>query len=119
MDENGYNESIIQPNTVRCWLCGRRADKLDRHEVFGGAYRKKSKALGLWVYLCHDRCHIFGENAVHQNGETARMLKQFAQRRAMKIYGLTVADFIKEFGKNYLEDENEQSISDGPPDSEP
>ena len=58
---------------------------------------------------------------MHQNGKTARMLKQFTQRRAMKIYGLTVADFIKEFGKNYLEDDtdDEPCCTDGAADSDP
>ena len=36
--------------------------------------------------------------------ETALRLKQEAQRRAMEAYGWSTEDFIREFGKNYLED---------------
>ena len=32
-----------------CWLCGRNgtAEPLDKHHIFGGAYRKKSEKYGL------------------------------------------------------------------------
>ena len=57
-------------------------DKPDRHEVFGGAYREKSKELGLWVLLCHHEHHIFGRDAVHNNRAKDLELKQEAQRAA-------------------------------------
>lgn len=49
MDRNGYAPSILQQGE-RCHMCHENPtfDQLDRHEVFGGAYRKKSKELGLW-----------------------------------------------------------------------
>jgi hypothetical protein len=52
LDRNGYAPSILQTEE-RCFLCGRTDRKLDRHEPFGGPYRAKSKADGLWVLLCH------------------------------------------------------------------
>ena len=63
-----------------CWLCGSNgcADPLDRHHIFGGANRKKSERMGLVVYLCHNRCHIFGRYSAHQNKETMLKLHQFA-----------------------------------------
>ena len=38
LDGNGYAKSILQEGSC-CHLCGRNGsmDKLDRHEVFGGA----------------------------------------------------------------------------------
>ena len=108
MDKNGYAPSIMQDTVFEpfCYLCGANGalDKLDRHEIFGGPYREKSKRLGLWVLLCHNDCHIFGPMAAHNNASTALRLKQEAQRRAMKAYGWSTEDFILEFGKNYLED---------------
>lgn len=53
-DRNGYSPSILQSDLEVCYnwpsdyCCG---GKLDRHEVFGGTYRAKSKAFGLWVTL--------------------------------------------------------------------
>lgn len=87
-----------------CWLCGRNGsqDPLDRHHIFGGAYRAKSEKYGLVVDLCHDRCHIFGRYAVHQNGETAANLKAWGQRKAMQEQGWTEEQFIAEFGRSYL-----------------
>lgn len=100
LDKNGYSPSIIPfHSSTQCWLCdcnGR--GKMDRHEVFGGAYRAKSKRLGLWVHLCHDDCHL---NGVHKSARTAEFLKAEAQYHAMKEFGWTTEDFIREFGKNY------------------
>lgn len=89
-----------------CFLCGRNgsADPLDRHHIFGGPYRKKSERLGLVVYLCHNRCHIFGPLATHQNQGTMQKLHEYGQRKAMTEQGWTTDDFIREFGRNYLED---------------
>lgn len=89
-----------------CFLCGRNGavDPLDRHHIFGGPYRKKSEKYGLVLDLCHHDCHIFGPGAVHQNKDAMRMLKMYGQKRAMLEQGWTVEEFIREFGKNYLED---------------
>lgn len=97
-------ESIVQFDTDVCFLCGlpENGDHLDKHHCFGGAYRKKSEALGLFVYLHHDECHIFGKDSAHQSAETALKIKQAAQLAAMQQYGWSTDDFIREFGKNYL-----------------
>lgn len=90
-----------------CFLCGRNgaADPLDRHHIFGAAYRSKSEKYGLVVDLCHHRCHIFGENAVHRNAETMQLLREYGQRKAMAEQGWSIDQFRKEFGKNYLQEE--------------
>ena len=102
LDRNGYAPSIVQTNTRVCWLDGLGGGKLDRHKIFGGPFRKKSKALGLWVCLHHRMCHLDGPEAVHCNADTMLRLKQAGQRAAMQTYGWTVEDFRREFGKNYL-----------------
>ena len=103
LDRNGYSKSIIPFHSPeRCWRCycnGR--GKMDRHEVFGGAYRAKSKRFGLWVHLCHTDCHL-GEIHGNPNGWSAKLLKFEAQRCAMEKYGWTKEEFIAEFGKNYM-----------------
>ena len=87
-----------------CWLCGRNGsvDPLDKHHIFGASNRKKSEKYGLYVWLCHNRCHIFGEYAVHQNKETMELLHRYGQRKAMNEQGWTVDEFRAVFGKNYL-----------------
>lgn len=100
MDRNGYNPSLLQTDMTRCFLCGRRDRKLDRHEVFSGSYRQKSKATGMWVMLCHSDCHE-GRNGVHQNPARAHELRQLGQMALMEN-GWTVEDVRREFGKNYL-----------------
>lgn len=102
LDRNGYAASIMQDDLTRCWRCGRTDRKLDRHEVYGASNRDKSKALGLWVMLCHDACHE-GQTGVHQNVNEGRYLKQVTQRCAMRHYGWSVDEFRRRLGKNWLE----------------
>ena len=88
----------------RCFLCGRNGaeDPLDRHHIFGGAYRKKSEKYGLVVYLCHRRRHIFAPSAVHQSAGQMQRLKRYGQLKAMEEQHWTEEDFRREFGKSYL-----------------
>ena len=109
LDCNGYAPSIVQPDADEsCWLCGVTVGKLDRHEIFFGPYREKSKRLGLWATLCHESCHLgygpFGSEAVHAHRPTDLRLKQAAQRAAMMQYGWDTKTFIAQFGRNYLEE---------------
>ena len=87
-----------------CWLCGRNGcgDPLDVHHIFTAANRKKSDYYGLYVYLCHNRCHLNGEEAVHRNRDTMQELHEYGQRLAMEEQGWTVDEFRLEFGKNYI-----------------
>ena len=97
-------KSILQEDKERCFLCGmnRSIEPLDEHHVFNKSDKKKSEKYGLIVYLHHRRCHIFGSESVHQNAEVSRRVKAHAQRMAMKVHGLSVDEWLKEFGRNYL-----------------
>lgn len=97
-------ESIIQKDKTRCFICKQNpcGDPLDKHHIFGGALRSKSEKYGLTVYIHHNKCHIFGEKAVHRNAEISNRLKAIAQKKAMDQYGWTKDEFRKEFYKNYL-----------------
>lgn len=87
-----------------CWLCGRNgsSDQLDKHHIFGGSNRKLSEKYGLVVHLCHDRCHLYGEDAVHNNPDTMQELHEYGQKKAMADNDWTVDDFRAVFGKSYL-----------------
>ena len=91
----------------QCFLCGRNGSKdpLDRHHCFGGALKRKSEKYGLLVDLCHHDCHIFGAEAVHNNKENRLKVQRWAQRKAMREQGWNTDDFLREFGRNYLEEE--------------
>ena len=100
LDSNGYAPSVVDYyGTVieRCYKCDWRGD-LARHEIFGGANRKKSKAYGLWVLLC-PRCHM----DLHDNPDNWKWLKVVGQRQAMGHYGWSIDDFRERFGKNYVD----------------
>ena len=88
----------------KCFLCGKNGanDRLERHHIFGNAYRSKSEKYGLVVYLCGNSCHRNGKKSAHRNAETALYLHQYAQKKVMKEQGWTKEKFIQEFGKNYL-----------------
>lgn len=92
-----------------CFFCKKNGavDPLDKHHVFGAAFRKKSESDGLWVYLCHDACHENGKMAVHKNGRVDKALKAWAQKRAMRLKGWSVAEFRGRYGKSYIEESAE------------
>lgn len=96
--------SIIQKRKTKCFICRRNGadDPLDEHHVYFGPYREKSEQYGLKVYLCHDRCHIFGKRAVHRNAEVCRRVQRAVQSYAMKYYGWGYDEFIEIFGRSYL-----------------
>lgn len=104
LDRSGYAPSLMQEDTGCCYACGRRSGKLDRHEPFGGAYRDKSKALGLWITLCHYPCHQ-GREGAHGNPKVNAVYRREAQRSAMAAYGWTRKGFVREFGKNYCDED--------------
>ena len=99
LDRNGYAPSILCRTEAKCFLCGMADEKLDRHEIFHGAYRTKSKRYGLWVPLCHSRCHLGG---VHKQAGIDALLKKKAQEAAMRAYRWDTPTFISIFGKNHL-----------------
>jgi hypothetical protein len=75
---------------------------LEYHHVFNASNKKNSERYGLMVWLCHF-CHNEPPNGVHHNRQNRLALQSRAQKKAMKKYGWSVEDFIKIFGKNYIE----------------
>lgn len=96
LDSNGYAPTILC-TSASCAICRRSNVHLQRHEVFHGANRTKSKNYGLWLNVCMD-CHAL----IHRDGDLDRALKRQAQRHAMTVYKWTESDFRKRFGKNYV-----------------
>ena len=88
--------------TGPCALCGRWGP-LERHHVFGGPKRQLSERYGLTVDLCRS-CHNEPPCGVHFNPHTRRIIQREAQRRAMREQTWSTEDFVRVFGKNYLED---------------
>lgn len=86
--------------TGYCELCGRYT-KIERHHVFGASNRKKSEKYGLVANLCH-WCHNEPPSGIHHNWANNLRLKQKYQRQFEKTHSHAV--FMKEFGKNYLEE---------------
>lgn len=97
-------KSILQKDTSKCFICHQNpgGDSLDKHHVYFGALRSLSEKYGLFVYIHHNKCHIFGEKSVHANAKVDRALKAYAQRKAMEHYGWSTEEFISVFRKNYL-----------------
>lgn len=84
-----------------CQFCGSVRD-LETHHVFGGANRRKSDQYGLCLTLCR-RCHNEPPMGVHYNAQVMFALRKAAQAKAMEVYGWSAADFIRLFGRNYLD----------------
>ena len=98
--------------TGTCFLCG-NYETVERHHIFQGALRKKADKLKLTVYLC-PWCHQYDADSVHRSGETRLILHKYGQRKAMIEQGWSKADFIREFGKNYLSDQEIAELYETP-----
>ena len=88
----------------QCFICG-KTGYTERHHIYGNANRKYSEQYGLTVYLCPE-CHRTSEISAHRNREVRITLQRIGQRTFEKKCG-SREEFVKLFGKNYLEDENE------------
>ena len=93
-------KSILQQEKC-CYVC-MKTYGLHKHHIFYGRGRRRiSEREGCFVYLCLR--HHNGSNAgVHFNKSLDLKLKQLCQEKWEKRNG-TCEDFIKVFGRNYLE----------------
>ena len=94
-------KSIIQ-DTKECYITGSTHD-LHEHHIFGGPNRKISEKYGLKIWLRSD-WHNMSRYGVHFNKEFADSLKRHAQEKAMERYGWSKEEFIKIFGRNYIDE---------------
>lgn len=82
-----------------CAVCGRPYAEL--HEVFhGNGNRQNSIKYGMQVRLCEEH-HRTGKDAVHNNREFDLHLKQKYQAIFEETHSRE--EFVRIFGKNYLE----------------
>lgn len=95
-------QSIIQPEKY-CYICGSRMNLELHHVLFGSANRKLADEDGLTVWLC-PLCHR-GTYGVHgREGHGLDLdLKKIAEAKWLRMTGKTKADWIKRYGKNYLD----------------
>ena len=99
--------------TGTCFLCG-NYETVEEHHIFGGPFRKKATKYKLTVRLC-PWCHQYDADSAHRNAETRLYLRNYGQTKAMREQGWTVEDFVREFGKNYLDEEEIEEIRSGAP----
>lgn len=94
-------------------LCGDDSVKENLHEhhvIHGWANRRLSEKYGLKVYLCIYH-HEIGSEAVHNNAELNRLLKENAQRAFEKRW--PGEKFAKIFGKSYTDESVGEGVAGG------
>lgn len=96
-------KSIMNTCKGTCYVCGRVGYTHEHHVFYGIANRRLSEKYGLKVDLCFMH-HEGTPMGVHGgNQELNQRLKQEAQRAFENQHG-SRDEFMKIFGKNYLED---------------
>ena len=93
-------KSIITDDTDHCYICDSPYVEC-HHAIYGCGKRDLSTAYMLLVPLCHAH-HMELHNS---NPQMAKFFKAKAQECFEKHY--PDKDFLKIFGKNYKENENE------------
>lgn len=99
-------------------ICARcqRWGELETHHIFqGNPLRKKATKYKLTVTLCRG-CHQFASDSAHRSREFRENLRKFAEAKLMIEQGWSKEDFIREFGKNYLSDQEIAELYDVPTD---
>lgn len=92
---------MIGKNNDYCDVCGKYIyGGKDKHHLMNGPYRQKSEEDGLYIYL-HHSCHMW----LHNHPKSMRTFKQKGQKYYEEHIG-SREDFIKRYGKSYLEVEN-------------
>lgn len=83
-----------------CFICNRwESDylQIEMHHIFEGRGRRQiSDRYGLVVPLCSE-CH----RRIHNDADLMQMLHEIGQEKA-EANGMSRAEFINLFGKNYL-----------------
>lgn len=92
-------KSIIQKEK-QCFVCETTFNLQDHHIIYGTSNRKQSEKFGLKVWLCQE--HHTGNTGVHFNRDLDLRLKKLAQRKFNEVYG-EKEDFLRTFGRNYLD----------------
>ena len=64
------------------------------------------------VDLCHHRCHEYGPKAAHQSEQTMDELHRWGQKKAMLEQGWCVDEFVRQFGKNYLSEDELRELEE-------
>ena len=90
--EKQIYEGILEKYNYQCAICGN--NQIHLHHIFGGKNRKKSTIFGYIVPLC-EKHHRWVHNTNYQ------VFKKEAQRDFEKEH--TREEFIRVFGRNYLE----------------
>lgn len=100
-------KSIIQ-DTKECFITGQTTG-LHKHHIFGGANRDLSEKYGLTIWLISQLHNMGGDKCVHQNKELMQLVRRTGQLAFERVHG-TREDFIKIFGRNYLEVDDDSTI---------
>lgn len=90
--------SVLTDDMDHCMFTG--SNRVERHHVFGGCYKKKSEARGFIAPLRPD-LHVNGVFAGPQAKDVDNRLKRMCQEYYEEHYG-TRKEFIEEFGKSRL-----------------
>lgn len=97
-------DSVLQ-EVKECWICHTTQNLESHHCLHGSANRKMAEKYGLKVWLCHE--HHTGDTGVHFNKDRDDFFKRYAQAYYEEHFG-TREDFIRDFGRNYLDMEEEK-----------
>ncbi len=85
-----------------CIICG-TTQNLETHHCIGGSYRQRADKMGMVVRVCSN-CHTGNPDSIHREPTATKkkLLQKLGQIWAMEHYNMSVEEFIKFFGKNFL-----------------
>lgn len=88
-----------------CFRCHTKNGLHKHHIFFGTANRKKSDKDGCWIWLCGIH-HNLSNAGIHFDKSFDLEVKQLTERKWLEYYDEDIDSFIKRYGKNYIEKED-------------
>lgn len=106
VEEMSKKSSVLTDDMEHCFVCG--SPYAECHHVFFGSYQKKyADKYKFYLPLCPE--HHKGNSGPHMNKTKDIEYKKMAQRYYEKNIS-DRSDFMMDFGKNYLWDEEVQPV---------
>ena len=103
------SKSIMQDDDGLCYVCGYPLySSKDKHHIFNAAYRNKAEEDGCYIFV-HRVCHQW----LHDHPKTNLTFKRRGQKAWMQYYGKSLEDFMERYGKNYDNERESGTASDG------
>jgi len=90
-----------------CLLCGKKCRTEEHQVIFGLGLHPKEEQFWVTVDLCPE-CHRTSPYSVHNYKNTSDKVRAYAERVWLQQKGATVENFIRIYGEDYIQTQDDE-----------